>query len=262
MMRSGGSARSGSGTRVLPGVDIVGDRGDLEPAAQRLAQRVDQRRLARADRAADADPKRTAPSRRSRAEQPEYCVSWRIEARSEQRRRGADRPSGGIERRGRPPSAARVRVPRARAGRRSARAAPDARRRRPGSAAKPWRKPASARERNGVDAGLSSDGHAVGAFRRQTRGPPPPASLPSHSRRPRPAACFPHGARAIRLGLRPDAQVPSDRHRHPRAAMPRRRVRHRSIPTHGAVAARSTPGARPQLIPARHGRHAPAHGCS
>src|SRR5262245_51813828 len=37
------------------GVDVVGDGGDLVAGAQRLAQRVHQRGLARADRAADAD---------------------------------------------------------------------------------------------------------------------------------------------------------------------------------------------------------------
>ena len=37
------------------GVDVVGDGGDLVAVAQPLAQRVHQRGLARADRAADAD---------------------------------------------------------------------------------------------------------------------------------------------------------------------------------------------------------------
>ena len=41
------------------GVDVVGDGGDLETAAQPLAQGVHQRGLARADRAADADTQRS-----------------------------------------------------------------------------------------------------------------------------------------------------------------------------------------------------------
>src|SRR5262249_25396319 len=65
------------------GVDVVGDGGDLVGAAPALAQRVHQRRLARADRAADADPQRTVGilrghDRNSRV----YWVSWRMPARS------------------------------------------------------------------------------------------------------------------------------------------------------------------------------------
>ena len=59
MMRSGGSAPGlDQDARVLLGVDVVGDRGDLELVAQALAHLLHQRRLAGADRAADADAKR------------------------------------------------------------------------------------------------------------------------------------------------------------------------------------------------------------
>ena len=44
--------------RVLLGVDVVGDDGDLVAVAHMLAQAVDERGLARADRAADADAQR------------------------------------------------------------------------------------------------------------------------------------------------------------------------------------------------------------
>ena len=44
---------------VLLGVDVVGDDGDVVVVAHRLAQALDQRGLARADRAADADAQRT-----------------------------------------------------------------------------------------------------------------------------------------------------------------------------------------------------------
>ena len=46
---------------VLLGVDVVGDDGDVEPIAQLLAQRIDQRGLARADGAGDADAKGLRP---------------------------------------------------------------------------------------------------------------------------------------------------------------------------------------------------------
>ena len=44
--------------RVLLGVDVVGHDGDVVAVAQALAQRVDQRGLARADGAGDADAQR------------------------------------------------------------------------------------------------------------------------------------------------------------------------------------------------------------
>src|SRR5690606_8224518 len=43
---------------ILAGIDVVGDRCDLVAIAQALAERERQRRLARSDRAADADPHR------------------------------------------------------------------------------------------------------------------------------------------------------------------------------------------------------------
>ena len=59
MMRSA-RQRAGAGQElgVLAGVDVVGDGGDVVAVAQALAERVHQRRLAGADRAADADAKR------------------------------------------------------------------------------------------------------------------------------------------------------------------------------------------------------------
>ena len=43
---------------VLLGVDVVGDGGDIELVAQALAKLLHERRLAGADRAADADAER------------------------------------------------------------------------------------------------------------------------------------------------------------------------------------------------------------
>ena len=47
---------------VLLGVDVVGDDGDVVAVAQALAQRIDQRGLARADGAGDADAKGLRPA--------------------------------------------------------------------------------------------------------------------------------------------------------------------------------------------------------
>src|SRR5207302_9744724 len=73
------SAAPGQELGVLAGIDVVGDRDQLETAAHRFAQPVHQRRLAGADRPADADAQRvSAHERKSR----EYCVSCAIERRS------------------------------------------------------------------------------------------------------------------------------------------------------------------------------------
>ena len=60
-----GRQRAGAGEElgVFPGIDVVGDRGDVVAVAQALAQRIHQRGLARADRAADADAQGTALER-------------------------------------------------------------------------------------------------------------------------------------------------------------------------------------------------------
>ena len=59
MMRSA-VERAGDGQQALVflGVDVVGDDDQVPAVAHRLAQHLDQRRLARADRAADADAQR------------------------------------------------------------------------------------------------------------------------------------------------------------------------------------------------------------
>src|SRR5271154_1637656 len=64
--------------RVLLGIDVVGDCGDVVLVAQRLAQCERQRRLARSNGPADADAKRRVlvHERKIRL----YCVSWRDEA--------------------------------------------------------------------------------------------------------------------------------------------------------------------------------------
>src|SRR6185369_14013365 len=59
--------------RVFLGIDVVRDHCDVVALAQRAAQRERQRRLARADRTADADAQAHERKRR------EYCVSWRDE---------------------------------------------------------------------------------------------------------------------------------------------------------------------------------------
>jgi len=51
-------ARPDQNARVLLGVDVVGDGGDVERVVETLAELLNERRLARADRPADADPER------------------------------------------------------------------------------------------------------------------------------------------------------------------------------------------------------------
>ena len=53
--------RAGAGQElgILLGVDVVGDDGDVVAVAHVLAEAIDQRRLAGADRPADADAKRS-----------------------------------------------------------------------------------------------------------------------------------------------------------------------------------------------------------
>ena len=58
---------------VLLGVDVVGDGGDIELVAQALAKLLHERRLAGADRAADADAKRLLAGHDRNS--LEYCVS-------------------------------------------------------------------------------------------------------------------------------------------------------------------------------------------
>ena len=58
MIRSGKRAGLDQNAGVLLGVDVVGDRGDVELVAQALAKLLHQRRLAGADGAANADAKR------------------------------------------------------------------------------------------------------------------------------------------------------------------------------------------------------------
>ena len=58
MMRSSGKAPATvEQTRILLGVDVVGDGADVVARAEGLAERFHQRRLAGADRPADADAK-------------------------------------------------------------------------------------------------------------------------------------------------------------------------------------------------------------
>ena len=102
-MRPRRAPRADQELGVLAGVDVVGDGGDLVALAHPLAERVDEARLARADRAADADPQnvvfhasRLLTDRNSRV----YWVSCR---RSRARRRAGSRRS---RRRGRRRAAA------------------------------------------------------------------------------------------------------------------------------------------------------------
>src|SRR3954462_14776945 len=73
----GQGAGDGQDARILLGVDIVGDGAKVVAPAKALAERLHERRLARADRTADADAQRTvrggAHDRNSRV----YWVSWR-----------------------------------------------------------------------------------------------------------------------------------------------------------------------------------------
>ena len=55
----GERARPHQDLGVLLGVDVVGDRAQIEAVAKRLAQRLHERGLAGADRAADADAQRS-----------------------------------------------------------------------------------------------------------------------------------------------------------------------------------------------------------
>ncbi len=76
-------AAPGQELGILPGIDVVGDRHQLEAAAHFLAEPVHQRGLARADRSADADAQRVrAPIVAHERNSREYCVSCAIEARS------------------------------------------------------------------------------------------------------------------------------------------------------------------------------------
>ena len=57
MMRSGGQRLAADEElHVLAREDVVGDHAEAVAVAHRLAQRVDERRLAGADRPADPDP--------------------------------------------------------------------------------------------------------------------------------------------------------------------------------------------------------------
>src|SRR5580704_18086865 len=71
-------AAAGQEFGILAGVDVVGDRGNLIPAAHPLAQPVHQRGLARSDRTADPEPQRIGHERNSLV----YWVSCAIEASS------------------------------------------------------------------------------------------------------------------------------------------------------------------------------------
>ena len=62
----------GQEARILLGVDVVGDRADVVALAECLAQRFHQGRLARADRPADADAKRS----RLRFHERKSLVYW------------------------------------------------------------------------------------------------------------------------------------------------------------------------------------------
>ena len=75
-------AAPGQELGVLAGIDVVGDRDQLEAAAHALAQPVHQRRLARADRAADADAQRFRLPAVMSGTASIYWVSCAIEARS------------------------------------------------------------------------------------------------------------------------------------------------------------------------------------
>src|SRR5271155_5625865 len=108
-------ARLDENARVLLRIDVVGDRGDFELAAQALAELLHQRGLAGADGAADADPQRLFRWAHVR-NNLEYWVSCRRAARSERKvqppnaSRSAPAHSPAIAaRRGR--SAARTRCP-------------------------------------------------------------------------------------------------------------------------------------------------------
>src|ERR1700722_608495 len=78
-----GRQRTAAGQKlgVLAGIDVVGDRDDLEALAHALAEMVHQRGLAGADRSANADAQRPAIDSHER-KSLEYWVSCAIEARS------------------------------------------------------------------------------------------------------------------------------------------------------------------------------------
>ena len=67
-------AGAGQKLRILAGVDVVGDGGDVVMVAHRLAQPVGQRGLAGADRAANADAQGTVVTKRSRSHERNNLV--------------------------------------------------------------------------------------------------------------------------------------------------------------------------------------------
>ena len=75
-------ARAGQELRILPGVDVVGDHREVVAVAQALAQRIDQRRLAGADRPPDAHAQRSVRRGAHERNSLVYWVSWRIEHQS------------------------------------------------------------------------------------------------------------------------------------------------------------------------------------
>jgi hypothetical protein len=75
-------ARAGEELRILSGVNVVGDHREVVAVAQPLAQRVDQRRLAGANRPADAHAQRSMWRAAHERNSLVYWVSWRIEHQS------------------------------------------------------------------------------------------------------------------------------------------------------------------------------------
>ncbi len=78
-------ARHGQDARILLGVDVVGDGAEVVDVAEALAERLHQRRLAGADRTADADAQRTVRGWAHDRNSLVYCVSCRSDARSERK---------------------------------------------------------------------------------------------------------------------------------------------------------------------------------
>ena len=76
---------------VLAGVDVVGDDGQVDLGPERPAEPLDQRRLARADRPADAEGEDAAASARRRP--AAACVVVAVASRCVQWRGGAGRGS-------------------------------------------------------------------------------------------------------------------------------------------------------------------------
>jgi hypothetical protein len=77
-------AGSGEDQRVFLGVDVVGDGAHVVAIAQRNAQRLHQRGLARANGTADAHAQRRdfgrLPARHHDLNKRLYCISWRLDA--------------------------------------------------------------------------------------------------------------------------------------------------------------------------------------